>query len=166
MKWCSRKALTSSLFFLLLLGSALFWLRHASAAPSVPQKLPETIPVWVHDAESFAFWRDAQGNYQGLYPRLAAMLHERYGYNVQLRPIDAEEMARRFANDDYGIYAGVIRTDDLARNRILSSRLFDNEVVPPAILSVSTNQRICTIAVYSSCVMMPCRIACSSVIRT
>ncbi|MCL9671671.1 HD domain-containing phosphohydrolase [Citrobacter sp. MNAZ 1397] len=137
MKWCCRKALTSSLFFLLLLGCALFWLRPASAAPSVQQKPPETIPVWVYDAESFAFWRDAQGNYQGLYPRLAAMLHERYGYNVQIRPIDAEEMDRRFANDDYGLYAGVIRTDDLARNRILSSRLFDNEVV-----AASTTQRI------------------------
>lgn len=137
MKWCCGIKLTTSLFFLLLLSSTLLWLGHASAAPSAQQKQPEPIPMWVYEGESFEFWRDAQGNYQGLYPRIASMLNERFGYNIQIRPISGEEISQRFNSDSYGLYGGVIRTEERAHSKILSSRLFDNEVV-----AASINQRI------------------------
>ena len=134
MKWCCGRKLTTSLFSLFLLCSTLLWLGHASAAPSAPQKQPDPIPMWVYDGESFEFWRDAQGNYQGLYPRIVSMLNERFGYNIQIRPISGDEIGQRFNSDSYGLYGGVIRTEDRARSKILSSRLFDNEVVAASII--------------------------------
>lgn len=87
------------------------------------------VPVWLYDAESFEFWRDASGNYHGLYPQIIQALNAQYGYNLQIRPIGGEAILERFNAQRYGLYAGVLRTNARARSKLLSARLFDNEVI-------------------------------------
>jgi len=114
-----RAVLTSWLFTLLMV--------------CLPQRTlaatPTPVPVWLYDAESYEFWRDANGGYHGLYPQMVQALNARYGYNLQIRPIGGEAILKRFNNDSYGLYAGVLRTDARARSKLLSARLFDNEVI-------------------------------------
>lgn len=90
---------------------------------------PAPVPVWLFDAESFEFWRDAGGNYHGLYPQIIAALNTQYGYNLQIRPIGGEAILKSFNEQRYGLYAGVLRTEARTRSNLLSARLFDNEVV-------------------------------------
>jgi ABC-type amino acid transport substrate-binding protein len=114
----------------------------AAITPAVPagasdEKNTDSVPVWLYDAQSFEFWRDEKGNFQGLYPVLIKMLNEKYGYHLQITPVDGDTISQYFREDRYGVYAGVIRTEERARTHILSTRLFDNEVV-----AASLNQRI------------------------
>ncbi|WP_255252513.1 HD domain-containing phosphohydrolase [Enterobacter sp. CC120223-11] len=87
------------------------------------------VPVWLFDADNFEFWRDAKGNYQGYYPELIREINKRYGYHLELRPIGGEEIGQRFTTDSFGLYAGVLRTEERSRTKILSARLFDSEVL-------------------------------------
>ncbi|MGP3593372.1 HD domain-containing phosphohydrolase [Vagococcus sp. WN89Y] len=119
MKLRCRAVLTSWLFTLLMV----FAPQRTLATPSTP------VPVWLYDAESYEFWRDASGGYHGLYPQIIQTLNARYGYNLQIRPIGGAEILKRFNENSYGLYAGVLRTDARARSKLLSARLFDNEVL-------------------------------------
>lgn len=112
------------------------WLYAAPAAASPQQAM---IPVWVYDADSFEFWRDAQGEFRGLYPQLINALNEKYGYRLQIQPVQGAEISQRFNTDSHGVYVGVIRTETRARTKVLSARLFDNEVVA-ASLNLSASQ--------------------------
>lgn len=123
MKLRCRAVVTSWLFTLLILV-ALTPQRALAATPS-----HEPIPVWIYDAESYEFWRDSNGKYQGLYPQIIQALNAQYGYNLQIRPIDGAQILQRFNEDSYGVYAGVLRTDARARSKVLSARIFDNEVL-------------------------------------
>lgn len=96
-------------------------LNHASDA--------SPIPVWLYDSENFEFWRDDQGRYQGYYQTLIQEINKRYGYRLELKPINGEEIGQRFNDNSFGIYAGVVRTPARAQSKILSERLFDNEVI-------------------------------------
>lgn len=87
------------------------------------------VPVWLYHADSFEFWQDENGQYQGYYPELIRALNQQLNLQLEIRPIDGNEISRRFKANDYGVYAGVIRTEERARTRLLSARLFDNEVV-------------------------------------
>ncbi|MGY6029002.1 Response regulator rpfG [Phytobacter sp. AG2a] len=124
-------------FFLITLVGYWCGSAPATAAPGKSQTAEQSVPVWLYDAQSFEFWRDDKGQYQGLYPTLVRLINETYGYHLQIIPIDGEAIARQFRNNQYGVYAGVIRTEDRARTRLLSSRIFDNEVV-----AASLNQRV------------------------
>ncbi|MCS2168124.1 HD domain-containing phosphohydrolase [Scandinavium manionii] len=88
-----------------------------------------SVPVWLFDADNFEFWRDPQGNYQGYYPALIQEINKRYGYHLELKPVNGEEISRRFSTNSPGLYAGVVRTEERSRTKILSARLFDNEVL-------------------------------------
>jgi HD-GYP domain-containing protein (c-di-GMP phosphodiesterase class II) len=109
----------------------------AMAAPSGNDSGVEPVPVWLYDAQSFEFWRDDKGNYQGLYPALVTLFNEKYGDHLQIQPVDGETISQHFKDNHFGMYAGVIRTDARARTHVLSTGLFDNEVV-----AASLNQRI------------------------
>ncbi len=128
---------TFAVFCLLSLLFAMFGNAPASAAPEASEKVAGPVPVWLYDAQSFEFWRDEKGNYQGLYPLLIRMINEKYGYQLQITPTGGEAISQQFRNNQYGVYAGVIRTEERARSHLLSTRLFDNEVV-----AASLNQRI------------------------
>ncbi|SNY74230.1 Response regulator containing a CheY-like receiver domain and an HD-GYP domain [Enterobacter sp. CC120223-11] len=99
------------------------------AAPLAPVQNSAPVPVWLFDADNFEFWRDAKGNYQGYYPELIREINKRYGYHLELRPIGGEEIGQRFTTDSFGLYAGVLRTEERSRTKILSARLFDSEVL-------------------------------------
>lgn len=96
------------------------------------------VPVWLFDAENFEFWRDRQGNYQGYYTEIIREINKRYGYALELHPISGEEIGKRFAADSPGVYAGVLRTEERARTKILSARLFDNEVLAASLSRTAT----------------------------
>jgi HD-GYP domain-containing protein (c-di-GMP phosphodiesterase class II)/ABC-type amino acid transport substrate-binding protein len=122
-----RSLLTMSLTLLwVTLLSIAFSLR---AAPLNNVSASPPVPVWLFDAENFEFWRDAQGHYQGYYQALIQEINKRYGYRLELQPISGEEIGQRFTGNSFGLYAGVIRTPARAQSKILSSRLFDNEVI-------------------------------------
>jgi HD-GYP domain-containing protein (c-di-GMP phosphodiesterase class II) len=115
---------------LTLLWVALF--AHACslrAAPFTASRTSTPVPVWIFDADNFEFWRDAQGHYQGYYPTLIQEINKRFGYHLELTPIGGEEIGRRFNSDSFGLYAGVVRTEERSHSKILSARLFDNEVL-------------------------------------
>ncbi|KNC94833.1 HD domain-containing phosphohydrolase [Trabulsiella odontotermitis] len=95
---------------------------------------PQPVPVWLYDDENFEFWRDANGHYQGYYQDLFQAINEKYGYNFQLHPVNGEEINRRFSENSFGLYAGVLRTEERATTKILSMRLFDNEVVAASLI--------------------------------
>ncbi|WP_312946462.1 HD domain-containing phosphohydrolase [Superficieibacter sp.] len=107
----------------------LLWSFSLFAAPAEPAPPPQSVPVWIYDAQSYSFWRDPQGHYQGFYPELIRAINEKYGYHLQIRPISGNEISQRFTQDRYGIYADVIRTEERARKKILSARIFTNEVL-------------------------------------
>jgi HD-GYP domain-containing protein (c-di-GMP phosphodiesterase class II)/ABC-type amino acid transport substrate-binding protein len=113
-------------FFLIAILTALVWARAACAQPT-----PEShvIPVWIYDADSFEFWRTPQGEFQGFYPKLVRAINQKLDIHLQLQPISGPEIGQRFNDDGYGVYAGVLRTEARARTKILSSQLFNNEVV-------------------------------------
>lgn len=102
------------------------------AAPLFAAQKP--VPVWLYDDENFEFWRDASGHYQGYYQDLFRAINEKYGYNFQLHPVGGEEINRLFNENHYGLYAGVLRTEERATSKILSMRLFDNEVVAASLI--------------------------------
>jgi len=99
------------------------------AAPLNSTSRSAPVPVWLFDADNFEFWRDPQGNYQGYYPALIQEINKRYGYHLELKPVNGEEISRRFSTNSAGLYAGVVRTEERSRTKILSARLFDNEVL-------------------------------------
>ena len=127
---------TASLFFLLIVVTLVGTTR-ATAASAEAEKPAEPVPVWLYDAQSFEFWRDDKGNYQGLYPMLVKLFNEQNGEQLRISPIGGEAISQQFKNNQYGVYAGVIRTEARARSHLLSMRLFDNEVV-----AASLNQRV------------------------
>lgn len=96
------------------------------------------VPVWLYDAENFEFWRDAGGNYQGYYQQLIQAINARYGYQLVLQPIGGKEIGERFHHDSHGLYAGVLRTKARAESKILSARLFDNNVVAASLTRSAT----------------------------
>ncbi len=120
---------------LLTMSLTLLWmtlLTHAyslRAAPVYTSRNAAPVPVWLFDADNFEFWRDTQGRYQGYYPELIREINKRYGYRLELKPIGGEEIGHRFAENSFGLYAGVVRTEERSRSKILSARLFDNEVL-------------------------------------
>lgn len=120
---------------LLTMSLTLLWvtlLSHACllrAAPLNSTRTEARVPVWLFDADNFEFWRDAQGKYQGYYPVLIQEINKRFGYQLELKPIGGEEIGKRFNSDSFGLYAGVVRTEERSRSKILSARLFDNEVL-------------------------------------
>lgn len=120
---------------LLTMSLTLLWVTLIShvcslrAAPLNDAPHPTPVPVWLFDADNFEFWRDSQGHYQGYYAELIREINKRYGYHLELRPISGEEIGRRFNHNSFGLYAGVVRTEERSRNKILSARLFDNEVL-------------------------------------
>ncbi|WP_324722668.1 HD domain-containing phosphohydrolase [Lelliottia sp. JS-SCA-14] len=129
----------TSLFWILILA-ALVWARAAFA-----QSAAEThaIPVWIYDADSFEFWRSPQGELQGFYPELVRAINEKYGTLLELTPVSGPEIGQRFNRDIYGVYAGVLRTEARARTKILSSQLFNNEVVAASpSMSVNTIEEL------------------------
>jgi len=65
---------TASLFFLLIVVTLVGTTR-ATAASAEAEKPAEPVPVWLYDAQSFEFWRDDKGNYQGLYPMLVKLFN-------------------------------------------------------------------------------------------
>lgn len=99
------------------------------AATANASRSDRAVPVWLFDADNFEFWRDQQGQYQGYYQSLIREINKRYGYQLELQPINGEEIGKRFNADSYGLYAGVVRTEERSRTKILSARLFDNEVL-------------------------------------
>ena len=111
---------------------------HAQYEPAA-----DAVPVWIYNADSFEFWHTPQGEARGFYPQLVNALNQRYGLNLQLRPISGSEIGQRFAADDHGVYVGVLRTEQRARTKLLSSRLFDNEVVAASqTMQVSTPEQL------------------------
>ncbi|WP_090461596.1 HD domain-containing phosphohydrolase [Enterobacter sp. kpr-6] len=120
------------LLFCSVVSTFLLWSGGLLAANN-PQQ--ESIPVWVYDADSFEFWRDAKGEYRGLYPQIINALNDKYGYKLQLQPVQGADISKRFNHDSHGLYVGVIRTETRARTKVLSSRLFDNEVVAASLNS-------------------------------
>jgi len=120
---------------LLTMSLTLLWLTlttHAyslRAAPLTSATDSTPVPVWLFDADNFEFWRDASGHYQGYYPELIQEINKRYGYQLALKPISGEEIGKRFNANSYGVYAGVLRTEARSRSKVLSARLFDNEVL-------------------------------------
>lgn len=113
-------------FTFLLLSFALFWISIPALNAAQPD---EPIPVWIYNADSFEFWHTPQGEPKGFYPDLITAINQKYGTHLRLNPLSGSEIGERFANNRYGVYAGVVRTEQRARTRILSARLFDNEVV-------------------------------------
>lgn len=108
------------------------------AEPQKTAALQTPVPVWLFDAENFEFWRDGHGNYQGYYAELIHEINKRYGYQLVLHPINGEDIGQRFATDAFGLYAGVLRTEERARSKILSARLFDNEVLAASLTRTAT----------------------------
>ncbi|MGK0736765.1 extracellular solute-binding protein (family 3) [Yokenella regensburgei] len=96
------------------------------------------VPVWLYDADNFEFWRDANGHYQGFYQDLIKAINEKYGYQLELHPVSGAEINQRFQENQHGLYAGVLRTEDRARHNILSVRIFDNEVVAASLTRTAT----------------------------
>ncbi|HDS9359699.1 TPA: transporter substrate-binding domain-containing protein [Enterobacter chengduensis] len=129
------KPRTVSLFFIFSLFWALCPFTHA-AKPNDP------VPVWIYDANDFESWRTPQGELRGFYPDLIAAINKKLGTRLELKPLSGSDIGQRFAHDDYGIYAGVLRTEKRARTKILSARLFDNEVVAasPSMTVTSVDQ--------------------------
>ncbi|MFP2486328.1 HD domain-containing phosphohydrolase [Enterobacter ludwigii] len=115
-----RCRMLRSLFLLALTGLLL-------ACP--PARAEEPVPVWIFDANNFEFWRTPQGEWQGFYPELIKAINKQAGTQLQLRPLSGADISQRFAQNEYGVYAGVLRTEKRARTKILSARLFDNDVV-------------------------------------
>lgn len=115
---------------------ALFFLHavNARAALATTDISSNTIPVWIYDADGFEFWRDDQGNYRGYYPQLIQEINKKYGYRLTLQPVQGEEIGRRFRSDSFGLYAGVLRTEERSRTKILSARLFDTEVIAASLI--------------------------------
>jgi ABC-type amino acid transport substrate-binding protein len=108
-----------------------------------PEPASEAVPVWIYNADSFEFWHTPQGEARGFYSQLVDALNQRYGLNLQLRPISGNEIGQRFAADAHGVYVGVLRTEQRARTKLLSSRLFDNEVVAASqTMQVSTPEQL------------------------
>ena len=107
----------------LLLLIAFFW--------GTPTALlaAEPVPVWIYDANNFESWRTPQGELRGFYPSLIQAINRRLEINLGLKPLSGSEIGQRFASNQYGVYAGVLRTEKRTRTKILSARLFDNEVV-------------------------------------
>ncbi len=54
------------------------------------------------------------------------MLNERFGYNIQIRPIGGDEISQRFNSDSYGLYSGVIRTEERTDFYINDASEMDN----------------------------------------
>ncbi|MGU3523301.1 HD domain-containing phosphohydrolase [Enterobacteriaceae bacterium C23F] len=129
---------------LLTMSLTLLWLTLTAqvcslrAAPLAPVRDGASVPVWLFDADNFEFWRDAKGNYQGYYPELIQEINKRYGYHLELRPIGGEEIGNRFTTDSFGVYAGVLRTEERSRTKILSARLFDSEVLAASLSRTAT----------------------------
>ncbi|MCS2161400.1 transporter substrate-binding domain-containing protein [Scandinavium sp. H11S7] len=122
-----RSLLTMSLTLLWVTLLTLAYSLRAAPLNSTSRSAP--VPVWLFDADNFEFWRDPQGNYQGYYPALIQEINKRYGYHLELKPVNGEEISRRFSTNSAGLYAGVVRTEERSRTKILSARLFDNEVL-------------------------------------
>jgi len=122
------------LFLALLCIGPLF-----AAVPTPPAAAQEMIPVWIYDAPSYEFWRDSQGNYRGFYPQLIQAINDKYHYQLQIRPVGGNQISQDFNHDRYGLYAGVIRTEARARTKILSARLFDNEVLAASLSRTVTS---------------------------
>ena len=127
------RGLRHALGLLALLTLLLICLPRAHAAPPQKTRAAAPIPVWILDADSFEFWRDARGQYQGFYPELLHAINARYGYNLTLRPIDGTTFEQRFNHHDYGLYASVLQTKDHLKNTILSTRLLENSIVAASI---------------------------------
>ncbi|WP_368301570.1 HD domain-containing phosphohydrolase [Kluyvera sichuanensis] len=127
------RGLRHALGLLVLLTLLLICLPRAHAAPPQKTRAAAPIPVWILDADSFEFWRDARGQYQGFYPELLHAINARYGYNLTLRPIDGTTFEQRFNHHDYGLYASVLQTKDHLKNTILSTRLLENSIVAASI---------------------------------
>ncbi|WP_437891333.1 HD domain-containing phosphohydrolase [Phytobacter sp. V91] len=130
MKLACQAALNILGLFSFLFAFAAAGFVHAATAEN-------TVPVWLYDAQSFEFWRDDKGQYQGLYPELVKKFNKESGYQLRITPIDGETISQQFKSNHHGVYAGVIRTEERARTHVLSTRLFDNEVV-----AASLNQRV------------------------
>lgn len=127
-------------FLWILFVAVLLWTRAAFAQPASES---DPIPVWIYDADSFEFWRSPQGDFQGFYPELIRAINEKYHTRLQFRPVTGPEIGQRFNNDSYGVYAGVLRTEARARTKILSSQLFNNEVVAASpTMSVNTAEEL------------------------
>ncbi|MDY1039112.1 HD domain-containing phosphohydrolase [Lelliottia sp. CFBP8978] len=130
--------MTPLVWIALLAG--LLWARSLCAQPT-PE--PPIIPVWIYNADSFEFWRTPQGEMAGFYPELIRAINQKYRTQLQLQPISGPEIGQRFNTDSYGVYAGVLRTEARARSKILSSQLFNNEVVAASpSLSVNTAEEL------------------------
>lgn len=130
--------ITSLLWILFI--AVLLWTRAAFAQPASES---DPIPVWIYDADSFEFWRTPQGDFQGFYPELIRAINEKYHTRLQFRPVTGPEIGQRFNKDSYGVYAGVLRTEARARTKILSSQLFNNEVVAASpTMSVNTAEEL------------------------
>lgn len=99
----------------------------------------EPIPVWMYDASNVESWRTPQGEWRGFYPDLITAINRKLGINLQLKPLSGSDIGQRFAKDEYGVYAGVLRTEARARTKTLSARLFDNEVVAASLSMVVTS---------------------------
>lgn len=99
----------------------------------------EPVPVWFYNANNFEVWRTPQGELRGFYPTLVAAINQKYGTRLEMSPLSGSEIGQRFASDSHGVYAGVLRTEKRARSKILSARLFDNEVVAASLSMTATN---------------------------
>ena len=76
-----------------------------------PARAEEPVPVWIFDAKNFEFWRKPQGEWQGLYSELIKTINKQGGTKLQLRPLSGADISQRFAQNEYGVYAGVLRTE-------------------------------------------------------
>ena len=128
-----RRGFRHALGLLVLLTLMLLWAPRAHAVPPQKIRAAAPIPVWILDADSFEFWRDNHGQFQGFYPELLHAINARYGYNLTLRPTDGTTFEQRFTHHDYGLYASVLQTREHLKNTILSSRLLENPIVTASI---------------------------------
>lgn len=110
----------------------------AHATPAEATSSASSVPVWLFDADNFEFWRDKAGRYQGYYPSLIQEINKRYGYQLVLHPINGEEIGKKFSDNSFGLYAGVVRTEQRSRTKILSARLFDTEVLAASLSRIAS----------------------------
>ena len=134
---CQLRQLGLSLLVLLAL-SPLYTLS-AYATSLQNGHVAEPIPVWILNTDSFEFWRDSHGNARGFYSELLKAINERYGYNLVLESVNGTTYYQHFRNNNHGLYASVLGTRDNVEHKILSTRIFENEVVVASITRQANN---------------------------
>lgn len=134
-----RRTLRVTPLYWMVLTLALFWAR----GPFAQTVSDDAVPVWVYDADSFEFWRTPDGKINGFYTTLVAALNQKLGTHLELNPLSGPEIGARFNASDFGVYAGVLRTEARARTKVLSSQLFSNEVVAASpTMTVTTPEQL------------------------